>query len=125
MGYAFTAKPIFHPVVFNPISDGALASKGNGEVVEFFAVTEKPAIIKKATPVYPDLARKAQVEGVVVVTEIIGKTGQGENAKIVKSIPMLNAAALDAAYPCRFKPAKAHDKIVRVKMNIPFKFKLK
>lgn len=125
MGYAFTAKPVFHPVVYNPISNEAPASKVNGEVMEFFAVTDKPLIIKKDMPIYPDLARKSGIEGTVVVTITIGKTGQVENAEIIKSIPMLDAAALDAAYRCRFKPAKVHGKIVRVKMNIPFKFKLK
>jgi len=95
------------------------------EVFEFFAVSQKPQIIHKETPVYPDLARKAQIEGTVVVTVTIGKTGKVEDAKILKSIPMLDAAALAAAKKCTFKPAKQRDKFVRVKMNIPFKFKLK
>ncbi|HHJ52955.1 MAG TPA: energy transducer TonB [Caldithrix abyssi] len=95
------------------------------EVFEFFAVSEKPVIIHKEKPVYPDLARKAGIEGTVVVTVTIGKTGKVEDAKILKSIPMLDAAALAAARKCTFKPAKQRDKFVRVKMNIPFKFKLK
>ncbi len=95
------------------------------EVFEFFAVSEKPVIIRKEKPVYPDLARKAGIEGTVVVTVTIGKTGKVEDARILKSIPMLDAAALAAARKCTFKPAKQRDKFVRVKMNIPFRFKLK
>ena len=38
------------------------------EVFEFFAVSDKPSLIKKAIPKYPDLARKAQIEGKVVIT---------------------------------------------------------
>lgn len=95
------------------------------EVFEFFAVSEKPAITHKETPVYPDLARKAGIEGTVVVTVTIGKTGKVENASIFKSLPMLDEAALMAARKCVFKPAKQRDKFVKVKMNIPFKFKLK
>ena len=95
------------------------------EVFEFFAVSEKPEIIKKQVPQYPDLARKAQIEGRVVVTVTIGKTGLVESAEIFKSVPMLDEAAMDAAKKCKFKPAKQRDKYVRVKMNVPFDFKLR
>ncbi len=95
------------------------------EVFEFFAVSEKPEIIHKEKPTYPDLARKAGIEGIVVVTVTIGKQGSVEDAKIFKSLPMLDEAALNAAQKCKFKPAKQRDKFVRVKMNIPFHFKLK
>jgi len=95
------------------------------EVYEFFAVSEKPVLISKAVPQYPDLARKAQIEGKVVVTVTIDKTGNVEDAKIFKSVPMLDEAAMAAAMMCRFKPAKQRDKFVKVKMNIPFDFHLR
>jgi protein TonB len=95
------------------------------EVFEFFAVSEKPDIIKKHTPVYPDLARKAQIEGKVVITVTIGKDGHVEKAIVFKSVPMLDEAALSAARLCVFKPAKQRDKFVRVRMNVPFDFKLR
>lgn len=94
------------------------------EVFEFFAVSEKPVMLQQAKPDYPDLARKAQIEGTVVVTVTIGKTGLVESASIFKSIPMLDESALDAAKKCKFKPAKQRDKFVKVKMNIPFNFRL-
>jgi protein TonB len=37
---------------------------------------------------------------------------------------MLDEAALSAAKKCRFKPAKQRDRFVRVKVSMPFKFKL-
>jgi protein TonB len=95
------------------------------EVFEFFAVSEKPSLISKAVPQYPDLARKAQIEGKVVVTVTIDKKGNVENAVIFKSVPMLDEAALAAAMQCKFKPAKQRDKFVKVKMNIPFDFHLR
>ena len=95
------------------------------EVYEFFAVSEKPQIIEKEVPLYPDLARKAQIEGKVVVTVTIDKQGNVEKANIFKSIPMLDESAIAAAMRCKFKPAKQRDKFVKVKMNIPFDFKLR
>jgi protein TonB len=95
------------------------------EVFEFFAVSEKPSLIKKAIPKYPDLARKAQIEGKVVITVTIDKKGIVENAIVFKSVPMLDEAAQKAALQCTFKPAKQRDKFVKVKMNIPFDFHLR
>jgi protein TonB len=87
------------------------------EVFEFFAVSEKPQIIKKEVPVYPDLARRAQIEGKVVVTVTIDKQGNVEKADIFKSVPMLDEAAIAAAMRCKFKPAKQRDKFVKVALS--------
>jgi TonB family protein len=38
---------------------------------------------------------------------------------------MLDEAAVSAAKKCTFKPAKQRDKFVKVKMSIPFDFRLK
>lgn len=95
------------------------------EVFEFFAVSEKPELLHKETPKYPSLAQRAGIEGTVSVIVTISKTGNVLNANILKSVPMLDEAALEAAKKCTFKPAKQRDKFVKVKMSIPFKFSLK
>jgi protein TonB len=95
------------------------------ESYEFIAVSEKPEILVKAIPYYPELARKAGISGQVVTRVLIDKAGNVETAEILKSIPMLDAAALDAAKRCKFKPGKQRDKYVKVWMAIPFKFVLK
>jgi len=95
------------------------------EVFEFFAVSDKPEILHKETPSYPDLARRAGIEGTVSVMVTISKTGDVLDATILKSIPMLDEAAVSAAKLCKFKPARQRDKAVRVKMSIPFRFNLR
>lgn len=112
-------------VVFEARDDTPPPPPEDDEVFEFFAVSEKPVLIKKAVPRYPDLARKAQIEGKVVITVTIDKKGNVESAKVFKSVPMLDEAAQAAAMQCRFKPAKQRDKFVKVKMNIPFDFHLR
>ena len=94
------------------------------EVFEFFAVSDKPEIKHKETPKYPDLARRAGIEGRVTVMVTISKTGTVLDATILRSVPMLDEAALSAAKKCTFKPAKQRDKFVKVKMSIPFDFRL-
>ncbi len=112
-------------IVFEARDDTPPPPPEDDEVYEFFAVSEKPVLRKKAVPNYPDLARKAQIEGKVVVTVTIDKKGNVENAVVFKSVPMLDEAAVSAALQCKFKPAKQRDKFVKVKMNIPFDFKLR
>jgi len=94
------------------------------EVFEFFAVSEKPVLKHKETPKYPDLARRAGIEGRVTVMVTISKTGTVIDARILRSVPMLDEAAIAAAKKCTFKPAKQRDKFVKVKMSIPFDFRL-
>jgi len=95
------------------------------DVWTFEAVQEKPVLLKQSLPHYPEIARKAGVEGIVVVKVLIDKKGNVEKAEIFKSVPTLDDAALKAAKKCTFKPAKQRDKLVKVWMKIPYKFKLK
>ena len=91
---------------------------------EFFDVDQKPVITHKEAPYYPEIARKAGVQGTVVITVIIDTKGNVETVEIFKSVPELDEAAKEAALKCKFKPAINNGKAVKVKMNIPFKFKL-
>jgi len=95
------------------------------EEFEFFAVSEKPILIKRVAPVYSELAQRANIEGTVTVKVLINTKGDVEKTEILKSIPMLDNAAVDAAMQCKFKPAKQRDKFVKVWMAIPFKFYLR
>ncbi len=94
-------------------------------IVEFYALSEKPEVIKRVEPVYPELARKAGIEGMVVVKVLIGTKGDVEKVEVVKSHPMLDEAAVAAAKQFKFKPGKQRDRYVKVWMTIPFTFRLK
>jgi len=94
-------------------------------IVEFYALSEKPEVVHRVEPAYPDLARKAGIEGMVVVKVLIGTKGDVEKVEIVKSHPMLDDSAMDAAKQFKFKPGKQRDRFVKVWMTIPFTFRLK
>ena len=95
------------------------------EIFEFYAVSEKPELIKMVQPKYSSLAIAANIEGTVTVKVLIDSKGNVERAEILKSIPMLDEAAITAAMQCKFKPAKQRDKFVKVWMSVPFKFNLR
>ncbi|HQU73114.1 MAG TPA: energy transducer TonB [Calditrichia bacterium] len=94
-------------------------------IVPFYALSDKPVEIKRVNPVYPELAKKAGIEGVVVVKALVNTKGDVEKVEILKSHPLLDEAAVTAAKQFKFKPGKQRDKLVKVWMSIPFNFRLK
>ncbi|MEO0156386.1 MAG: energy transducer TonB [candidate division WOR-3 bacterium] len=96
------------------------------EVIPYAKVEVKPKPISIPKPDYPELARKAGIEGKAIVEAIVDTDGSVMEAKIFKSSgnPMLDEAAIAAARRAKFTPAKQRDMFVRVRVNIPFDFKL-
>ena len=95
------------------------------EVIEFFAVQQKPRVLKKVAPKYPSLAQKAGIEARVVVDFIVNRQGIPESIKILKGHPMLNDAAIEAIKQYKFSPGMQRDKPVPVRWRIPISFKLR
>ena len=91
---------------------------------EYVYVEELPEAVTKVNPAYPDIAREAQVEGKVVVQALVGKDGKVKDTKVVKSIPMLDSAAIDAVKKWVFKPALSNNKPVAVWVAVPVRFSL-
>jgi TonB family protein len=55
-----------------------------------------PAKITHVDPVYPEQARQARIQGSVIVQITVGTDGRVSNARVIRSLPMLDQAALDA-----------------------------
>ncbi|MEO0216989.1 MAG: TonB family protein [candidate division WOR-3 bacterium] len=112
------------PAEINPIENMPLPTTSREEeVYEFFKVEIKPQIVKAVQPEYPDLAKKAGIEGRVVVSVIVDENGNVINAEIISSTnSIFNEPALKAAYKYKFSPAMMKDKKVKVKVLIPFNF---
>lgn len=100
------------------------ADGNNPSPDEFVAVEEMPVLISMPPPVYPDMARQAEVEGTVMVRALVGKDGKVQDAFVTEGIPMLNDAAVAAAKKAVFKPALQQHKPVAVWVQIPMRFTL-
>lgn len=76
---------------------------------------------------YPEIARKAGIEGKVIVQVLVSEKGDVVNTKIVKSLGHsgMDEAAVSAIRSVRWKPALQRDKPVKVWVAIPVIFKLK
>lgn len=91
---------------------------------EYVYVEELPEAITKVKPEYPDIAREASVEGTVLIQALVGKDGRVKDTRVVKGIPMLDAAAVAAVKQWVFKPALSNNKPVAVWVAVPLKFAL-
>lgn len=83
-----------------------------------------PAKVRDAAPAYPAIARAARVQGVVIVEATIGVNGKVQDARILRSIPLLDAAALDAVRQWEYTPTRLNGTPVAVLMTVTVNFRL-
>ena len=99
----------------------------DGPPADFVPVEKQPVPIpgKNPPPVYPEIARRAGVEGTVWVKIWVDKEGNPKKAQVLKSDQELfNEPAINAAMSWKFTPAIMNNGPVAVWVSIPFKFKL-
>lgn len=86
---------------------------------------QRPQILTQLSPEYPPAARKAKVEGVVIVEAIIDRDGSMTNARILKDQPQgLGLSAVEAVCGWRFKPATLKGEPVKVYYVLTVNFKV-
>ncbi len=84
-----------------------------------------PVIINRVEPGYPEAARKARMEGVVILEAIITASGSVEDVKVLKSVnPLLDSSAVRAVQQWRYKPATLNGRAVRVYLTVTVTFNL-
>ena len=84
-----------------------------------------PQRITDVAPVYPPVARAAHVEGIVILEAVIGEDGGVRDVRVLRSRPLLDAAAIDAVRQWRFTPTLLNGQPVPVVMTVTVAFKLR
>jgi TonB family protein len=82
----------------------------------------QPAKISDVKPIYPPLALKANVRGTVLIEALIDRDGAVADARILRSIPLLDQAALDAVQQWRFTPTLLNGEPQAVVMTVAVNF---
>lgn len=75
-------------------------------------------------PVYPPIAKAAGVQGTVVVSAVISRTGAIESLHVLSGSPMLQSAALEAIRAARYQPYRLNGEPTEVETTITVNFRI-
>ena len=106
-------------------STPAAPASGGQQPIRVGGNIRPPTKTHDVRPVYPDEALQARITGVVILEAIIGVDGSVTDAKVLQSIPILDAAAVDAVKQWRFEPTYLNGVPVPVLMTVTVSFNLK
>jgi TonB family protein len=88
-------------------------------VAEVTAGIVPPSVVSQVDPVYPDKARNARVQGVVILRCIVEADGTVSAAEVVKGLPFgLGESAVEAVKKWRFRPASRNGQPLAVYHNV-------
>jgi TonB family protein len=80
-------------------------------------------LVHKVDPVYPEAARRANIQGVVVLEAIVAADGSVVNLRPVSGSGSLTSAAMDAVRWWRFRPYLTHGEPVPVQTSFAIEFR--
>jgi TonB family protein len=83
-----------------------------------------PTKVKDMRPAYPDDAKAAGIQGVVIIEAVIDPAGKVSTANVLRSIPQLDQAAVDAVKQWEFTPTLLNGVAVPVIMTVTVNFTL-
>jgi TonB family protein len=85
---------------------------------------KEPRKIKNVNPVYPEIARRARQQGVVILECVIGADGRVTDVKVLRGQGMLDQAAMDAVRQWVYEPTELNGVPVPVVMTVTVNFRL-
>jgi len=85
---------------------------------------KEPKKLKTVNPAYPDIAKQARVQGVVILEATISPQGKVTDIKVLRGIPLLDQAAQDAVRQWVYTPTLLNGVPVPVIMTVTVNFKL-
>jgi periplasmic protein TonB len=100
---------------------GVVGGTGTGPVMDYDTA---PRPIKITRPQYPQEAFIKKIEGTVIVEILIDIQGRVVRARVIQSVPLLDAAAVQTVYQWVFSPAIKHGRPVPTLAHAPVAFRI-
>lgn len=101
------------------------AGGGGGEILRPGGAVSAPTILERVLPKYTEAARRARVEGTVILEAIIGADGGVHGVRVLKSLPMgLDQEAIKAVEGWKFRPGRRGEQAVNVYFTLTVRFEL-
>lgn len=100
-------------------------SYGQGEgPVRVGGDVKPPRKLKDVKPVYPEDARRDKKQGTVILEVVIGADGKISSTKVVRSLPPLDKAAIEAVQQWQYAPTIVGGRSIPVVMTVALNFAL-
>ena len=84
----------------------------------------EPRKIKNAAPRYPDIAKVARIQGIVILECLITPEGTVAAVRVLRGIPQLDQAAIDAVRQWVYAPTLVDGKPVPIIMTVTVNFRI-
>ena len=81
-----------------------------------------PKKVADVAPTYPPIALQAGIEGIVILETVIAEDGSVRDVRVLRSIPLLDAAAVEAVRQWRFTPTLLNGEPIPVVMTVTVEF---
>jgi protein TonB len=85
---------------------------------------KEPKKLKDVKPSYPDIAKQARVQGIVILECTISPQGKVTDVKVLRGIPLLDQAAIEAVKQWVYTPTLLNGVPVPVIMTVTVNFRL-
>jgi periplasmic protein TonB len=106
------------PLAILPPPENPVVRRVGGEI-------RQPERIVYKAPQYPSIARAARVAGTVILEAIIDAEGVVRDVKVLRSVPMLDGAAVEAVRQWRYIPTRLNGVAIPVMMSVTVTFALR
>ena len=106
------------------VSAGAAMAQDSEKRLKVGGDLQQAKLVRDVRPVYPVLAKRGHIEGVVRLQATIGKDGSVDKVEPVSGHPVLQQAAIDAVRQWRYKPTTLNGEAVEVVTTIDVVFKI-
>ena len=93
-------------------------------IVHVGGTIRAPQKIADVSPVYPAIAQQARIQGIVIIEATIDARGNVTAARVLRSMPMLDQAALDAVRQWKYTATLLNGVPVPVIMTVTVNFQL-
>ena len=108
-----------------PGGTGDKSTRDREEIFPTGGDVRSPELLREVEPDYPEAARRARIEGVVILEAIITAQGGVEDVRVVHSAgPLLDSAAAEAVRRWRYRPATLNGRAVRVRLTVNVSFRV-
>lgn len=97
---------------------------GSGPVIHDFTSVGL-AVLRQVDPIYPDFARRARIQGPVVLMMTVDEQGRPIQVQVLEGHPVFHEAAKQAARQWRFEPARMNGQPVSAAFRLTLKFSLR